>query len=211
MINIIVVADDIDDRIGNNCKLSYEHLGREIDPFNLNLQLITGQDCHSDAVVTAISTFSQQPFIFVGYSHGNEGALISTVAQDGYVSLRNAYHFGTSLFYTTSCSSALQLKSKLLEENCFAFVGYDDKVIVPENERDQQLFIACENSALVHFLNTDDTLAESIEVMRQQHRRQWDDYLSRDEYVTASLLLQNLDCLAWEDCGALRRSHLLVE
>jgi hypothetical protein len=210
MVNIIVVADDIDERIGDNCKLSYEHLGREIDSANMNLQLITGQDCHSDAVVAAISALSQQPFVFVGYSHGNKEALISTVAQDGYVSLSNAYHFGTSLFYTTSCSSALQLKGKLLEENCFAFVGYDDKVIVPENEQDQQLFIACENRALIHFLNTDDTLAESIEVMRQHHLKQWDEYLSRDEYVTASLLLQNLDCLAWEDCGSLRSSQLMV-
>jgi hypothetical protein len=211
MVNIIVVADDIDDRIGGNCKLSYEHLGREIDSANLNLQLITGQDCHSDAVVAAISTLDQQPFIFVGYSHGNKESLISTVSQNGYVSLDNAYHFGTSLFYTTSCSSALQLKGKLLEENCFAFVGYDDKVIVPENEHDQQLFIACENSALVHFLNTDDTLTESIEVMRQRHLQQWNEYLSQDEYVTASLLLQNLDCLSWEDAGSLRRSQLAVD
>ncbi|AMJ65955.1 hypothetical protein [Hymenobacter sp. PAMC 26628] len=210
MVNIIVVADDLDDIIGENCRLSYGHLSQEIGSADLNLQLITGENCHSDAVVDAIIAFDQQPFVFVGYSHGNKSALISTVAQNGYVSVNNAHHFGTSLFYTTSCSSAVELKGKLIEANCFAYVGYDDKVIVPENEQDQQLFITCENTALVHFLNSDDTLAESVEVMRQRHWAQYNEFLNRDEYVTASLLMQNLDCLAWEDTGSLRRSQLAV-
>lgn len=210
MINIIIAADDIDENIGENCRLSYEHLTKEINPSDLNQQLLTGHNCHADAIVAAISSFNQQPFVFVGYSHGSKTALISTVAQDGYVNTSNAYHFGTSLFYTTSCSSGLQLKDSLLISGCFAFVGYDDKVIVPENEEDQKIFIACENRALVHFLNTDDTLAESVAVMREQHKQQWDDYLNRDEYVTASLLLQNLDCLVWEDRGALRRKQLVT-
>lgn len=208
MINVIVVADDIASDFGDYFRLAHNHLALELDATEVSWQTINGQDCHPAAVEAAITSLQEKPFVFVGYSHGKHDALVSTAAQDGYVNSKNAYCFGTSLFYTTSCLSARTLKQLLIESNCYAYVGYNDNIEVPVSAQDQRIFITCENRALVHFLTTDDTLTESVAVMEKYHKQQFNAYLESQEYVTGSLLMQNFSCLVFHDSTLLRRTRL---
>jgi hypothetical protein len=194
MPNLIVAYDHLDERIGSNCYQCYQHLDSEINLSGYNAQILNGKDCSSQKVQEAITALSEQAFIFIAYSHGKEDALFSHVEPDGYVTTHNAYFFGKSLIYTNSCYTAMQLKSALLDSHCLGYVGYEDRVRVPENSADEALFIACENKGIVHFLTTNDTIFESFKVMKDYYQEEYDKLVYRD-FVLASRLLRNQECL----------------
>lgn len=194
MPNLIVAYDHLDDIIGANCYQCYQHLDTEINLSGYNTQILNGEDCSSQKVQEAITALSEQAFIFIAYSHGKEDALFSCIEPDGYVSMRNAYFFGKSLIYTNSCYTALQLKSALLESHCLGYVGYEDRVRVPENSADEALFIACENKGIIHFLTTNDTLSQSFLVMKNYYQDEYDKLVYRD-FLLASRLLRNQESL----------------
>jgi hypothetical protein len=98
------------------------------------------------------------------------------------------------------------LKDKLIEAGCLGYVGYTDKVRLPKNEEDDILFIACENSGLIYFLNTGATLTESIDFMKSKFSEQRNDFLNRNENISAALLYRNLNCLTYHDDGLTREA-----
>lgn len=208
MLNIIVVSDDLAADIGENCRMSCAHLHAQVDLTSHNVKILNGERCQACDVETEISSFNQQAFILVAYSHGTANALFSSVTQTGYVTLTNAYYFGKSLIYTNSCLSALELKDALVHEKCYGYVGYDGEVELPDSIIDEEIFITCENKALVHFLNTDSSLTESVEVMRNHYRTQFNEYIEQDMFVTAGSLFRNLGHLVAYDSQELMRSHL---
>jgi len=208
MLNIIIVSDDIDAIIGANCVLSCQHLNDAVDLSNQNVTLLNGNLCGPADVESAIVSFNQERFILVAYSHGSEETLFSTVASNGYVSSTNAYQFANSLVYTNSCWSGVKLKEELIKEGCFGFVGYTDLVKLPYNEEDDLLFIECENKGLVHLLTTDSSLTESVEEMKKQYRKQYNEFVDQQMNVSAALLLHNLGCLTFYDYHGLTRSEL---
>lgn len=194
MPNLIVAFDHLDDKIGSNLHQCYQHLEGEVDFSEYYIQILDGKNCSSQRVQEAISILDEKAFIFIAYSHGKEDALISYVEPSGYVNTGNAYFFGKSLIYTNSCYTARQLKGTLLACNCVGYVGYEGEVLLPENPNDEALFIACENKGIIHFLTTNDTLAQSVNVMKNYYEEEYDKLAYRD-FVLASKLLRNLEGL----------------
>jgi len=211
MFNIIVVADDHDDLIGDNCKLSYSYLSNELAVASFNLRLLTGEDCKPANVQEAIASFKNEKFILIAYSHGQAHALVSTYAQDGYVTLETAPHFKSSLVYTNSCLTGLQLMQALVQQECSGYVGYTGRVRVPDRKEDELIFIACENKGLINFLTTDDTLTESIEVMRTFYKEQVKKFSSKKRYFLAGRLQRNLSYLVHYDQNSIKRGDFIVD
>lgn len=206
MINIIIVSDDHDKRIGSNCQLAYEHLKSNVDLTNFNTHLLSGENCQPINVQDTIASFQesqQQKFILVAFSHGTADALISTYAPEGYINSSNSYFFGTSLIYTNSCFTGLSLMQSLIDNNCHGYVGYTGSVKLPESTEDQLVFIACENSGLIEFINSNNTLTNSISYMKSYYEVRIEEYFDNDMGITASLLEGNLKQLVFHDCGPL--------
>lgn len=210
MFNIIVVADDHDDLIGENCKLSYDYLASEIALASYNLRLLTGEACRPTNVHEAIASFKNEKFILIAYSHGQAHALVSTYAQDGYVTLETAPYFKASLVYTNSCLTGLKLMHALVQQECSGYVGYTGRVRVPDRREDELIFIACENKGLVNFLTTDDTLTESIEVMREFYKEQVKEFSRKRRYFLAGRLQRNLRYLVYYDQNAIKRGDFMA-
>ena len=210
MLNIIIASDDQDADIGPNCTLSYQHLLEAVNLDNHNLTLLNGPLCVAAQVENAITSFNQEKFVLIAYSHGTEEALISAAALDGYVTTNNSTFFATSLVYTNSCMTGLKLMASMAAAGCYGYVGYTDVVKLPYNEEDDILFIACENKGLVHFMTTEDSLTDSVEMMRKQYRSQYDEFRSQQMNVAAALLLHNLGCLTYYDPDSLTMSKLEV-
>lgn len=208
MLNIIFVSDDISADLGDNCKLSYDHLIREVNLEGNNIILLNGDLCTSEEVGKAIASFQEGRFILVAFSHGCKEALLSTAAENGYVSNENSYLFSTSLVYTNCCYSGVTLKENLIDAGCFGYVGYTDTVRLPQNEDDDILFIACENRGLIHFLTTTESLAASITHMKTNYLEQYKAFVDQDMNVAAAFLLHNLNCLTFHDEVDLTRQML---
>ena len=208
MLNIIFVSDDTDGIIGPNCTLSHKQFTKNVDLKEDNSILLNGELCTASQVENAITSFNGQKFILIAYSHGCDDALISNVEQYGYISTRNSYFFSSSLIYTNSCYSGIKLKQSLIESGCLGYVGYMDEVRLPENEEDDILFINCENSGLIHFLNSGSTLTESMKVMENKYLEQYEDFVKREMNVAAAFLLHNLNCLTFYDRELLTRNSL---
>lgn len=194
MPNLIIAFDDLDVEIGTNCYQCFQHLGNEIKLSEYNTKILNGESCSSQKIQDAISELSEQAFIFIAYSHGKEDALFSSIQPSGYVTMENAYFFGKSLIYTNSCYTGRQLKNALLESQCLGYVGYEDRVRLPENSEDEALFIACENKGIIHFLTTNDTLSQSVKIMKDYYQEEYDKLVCRNA-VLASRLLRNLEYL----------------
>jgi hypothetical protein len=140
MINILVVYDDLDHKIGENAQFCYEYLANSLPADEHIKHILRGENCTSERVEHTITTFNEKPFIFVAYSHGKADKLISTYETNGYVNLENAYFFGESLFYTNACLTALELKSHLTHHKCKGYVGYSIEVVLPEDAQYDAIF-----------------------------------------------------------------------
>ena len=206
MVNVIIVSDDLDAMIGTNCTLSHQNFENEVDLNAANVIVLNGNLSTADEVQTAIGSFDGRRFILVAYSHGNPAALVSSVAADGYIHSANSYFFSESLIYTNSCYSGTTLKNNLIAAGCGGYVGYTDEVRLPENEEDDILFINCENSGLIHFLNSGDSLSASIKVMIQKYNDQYNAFVANNMNVAAAFLLHNLRCLTFYENGTIDRS-----
>lgn len=206
MLNIIFVSDDTDIKIGTNCSLSHKHLNEAVSLVEDNVILLNGDLCTADELQKAITSFEGKPCILVAFSHGTDDALLSKDEMERYLHKANAYYCNSSLVYTNSCYSGVVLMQDLIDEKCAGFVGYDDEVRLPENEEDDILFIECENSGLIHFLQTQDSLTQSVEVMKNKYREQYDNFLSKEMNVAAAVLFHNLNSLTFYDGNITRQN-----
>jgi hypothetical protein len=201
MINIILAYDELAANIGANFEQCYLRLDAEIDLSNFQAKILNGEKCSREELEQAISALDGKGFIFVGYSHGNGVALTSSIAAGGYVNIDNSYMFGCSLFYTNGCYAGDELKQALEKADCYGFVGYEGEVLLPDDLEDEALFIDCENKGLVHFLTSGETLAASVQAMKEYYRLQCD-ALAEVDLFKATRLLKNMELLVYYDkCG----------
>ncbi|WP_179414547.1 hypothetical protein HDF19_00650 [Mucilaginibacter sp. E4BP6] len=204
MLNVIFVSDNLDAQIGSNCTLAHNHFTGEVDLQEHNVVLLQGNDCTAENVQNSITSFDGAKFILAAFSHGSQEALISSAEVNGYVHAGNTYYFSSSVVYTNCCHSGAKLKDYLIQAGCIGYVGYTDVVRLPRNVNDDILFIACENSGLVHFLTTNATLTQSVEFMKSKYLEQRRAFLNNRMNVSAALLFRNMNCLTYYDNGATR-------
>ena len=128
-------------------------------------------------------------FIFTAYSHGQQNKLISL---EPYLHTKsNLKPYKYSLFYTFSCLSGIDLGKKLIEEGCFAFLGYTvEACIVTFNE---DIFMICTNHGLKEFMSGVN-VSDSLKSMKLKHTEMIDKTYSKYPLV-ASTLRKNRDGL----------------
>jgi len=152
-----------------------------------------------------ISTYAEQPFIFVAYAHGCSDAVL--LSGTPLVHNRNTYFFGKSLFYTCACDAGISLSENLRAHNCYAFIGFTDKSNLQPRATDYvNVFMSCENYGLKLFMGGGVSIVESFEKMRTMYSDQAISLLSTNP-VAASLLLANGNALYLDAQG---QEHLTI-
>jgi hypothetical protein len=194
MIRILIAFDELDPDMGayfTACK--EEILLHTEDNSTINVDCINGRINNYNVVTDHITTFDEKPFIFISYAHGREDAIL--LNSDPVIDLENAYYFGTSLFYSCSCRVAQQLGKQLVEvENCKAFIGYREDAMLASVEKYDDIFRACDNFGIKHFLNGNTTLKTAFEAMIDFYTEQLD-LLSLENAMAASYLLDSRNAL----------------
>lgn len=137
-----------------------------------------------------LSMHIEDPFVFIGYSHGDEDSLL--VSNQPYLSTKSILGaFTNSLFYTFSCSSGKLLGFNLSQLGCKCFVGYKREVyfVVPYLSQ----FVECSNAG-IYALLSGSNVDESLVNMREVYNLKIDE-MYEENYVAASTLRDNRDAL----------------
>ena len=190
MNNLLAIYDNEDARMGNYFEASHQDLNDKLSSLShINLQSLNTEQCNSNPIEHGISPFNGKPFIFIAYSHGNDESIF--IGDDKYIHPHNAYFFAETLFYSCCCLTAKKLGSKLREQGCRIFIGYNSKITSVADETDPY-FQDCENSFIYNFLTTDDTIQESLKYMYKKYNEMRLFLLENYDTTTASTLENNL-------------------
>jgi hypothetical protein len=191
MNNLIAIYDDKDIRMGNYFAASHQDLNDKLSSSpHINLQSLNTEQCLTNPIEHHISRFEGKPFVFIAYSHGNDDSIY--IGDNKYIHSQNAYFFGETLFYSCCCLTAKKLGSKLREQGCRIFIGYNTKITSVADETDPY-FQQCENTFIHNFLTTDDTIQESLSYMYKKYSEMRLYLLDNYNAFTASTLENNLD------------------
>lgn len=190
MFNLLLIYDDLNERNGDYFKASHQHIIDKLSVLDtLNLQSLNTEQCLAHSIDHYSRAFNGQPFVFAAYTHGSEGALHVGIEQ--YIHEQNAYFFSETLFYACSCLSAKILGSKLIDQGCRIFAGYDSKISTA-NPDCEPIFYECENAFLSHFLTTNNTIQESLNFMYRKYNEMRRHLIADYGVVTSSILDENL-------------------
>lgn len=206
MINIVVAYDDNDPELGDYFELCYNDLYENLSILQgLAINSIRGLDCNEDGVLERIQSFEEENFGFVGLSHGNDRQLLTE--NDVYVDVENLSHFCNSLFYSTACSTGIELGKELIKNNCQCYVGFkEDTYATYEDFYD--IYIECENYCLKDFFSSQNTIKESFNNMLNHFDKHILDLESKDEILVAMELIGNKDSFVLYGNEDLKRTNL---
>ena len=191
MINIVVAYDDNDIELGDYFVLSFNDLYNNFsNAENISLSSIRGLDCCENEVLNRINSFNEENFGFVGLSHGNDCQLLTE--NEVYVDINNILHFKNSLFYSTACSTGIELGQELIKNDCKCFVGFkDDTYATYEDFYD--VYIECENYCLKDFFDSQNTIKESFDKMLAHFDKKIFELENQNEILVAMELIGNRD------------------
>ncbi len=190
MLNLLIIYDDLDRRRGDYFATSHQDLYSKLKPsFLSNLQALNTNDCLAQTIDHYTSNFNGQPFIFVAYTHGSENAL--HISTEDYIHKKNAYLFNKTLFYACTCLSAKSLGQFLLDNGCTVFMGFNSTITSCRPEA-EGIYQACENIFLEHFINTDSTIQECLNVMYKKYTDMSLHLSETYSFLEGSILSQNL-------------------
>lgn len=193
MINVIVAYDDNDSELGDYFEISFEDLNNVLSKIDyVTIKSIRGLDCTQNNVLKSINSFKENSFGFVGLSHGNESQLLTD--NDVYVDADNVSHFSETLFYSTACSSAIELGEELIRKGCHSYVGFNQDSSATFEDF-YSIYVECENYCLKEFLSSDKTLRQSFDNMLDFFDKKIDELFDKhgDEVLVAMELNDNKD------------------
>lgn len=191
MINIVIAYDDNDDELGDYFELGYMDLFEKLKSCqNITLNSIRGLNCSESAIVDCIESFDEDNFGFVGFSHGNDCQLVTE--NEVYVDINNIDHFENSLFYSTACSTGIQLGAELVKVRCKCFIGFKNETYATYEDF-YDIYLECENYCLTDFLLKDNTIKESFDNMLVYFDKKILEMENDDEILVAMELIGNRD------------------
>ncbi|MFN8263253.1 MAG: hypothetical protein U0T07_07005 [Chitinophagales bacterium] len=211
MINILAVYDDNDAELAEYFDNSHQYI---CDCFpdnpNINLQSLNGLSCHQVEIAGRIATFANQPFIFIGISHGKEGCLHTSNHQ--IVDMANITQFTNSFFYTAACKTAITLGQQLIDNGCLAYIGFKNNVGVIDMEEYHEIFIECENHGIIEFLNSNKTIEIVYNEMIEVFTKHYEKLLLGNglDKLVAIDLLDNRLALERKGNANLTREHFII-
>ncbi len=186
MINLIIAYDDNDSELGDYFEESFSSVKSALSDINdIDLKEIRGLECNEINILAACK--SENPFIFVGLSHGNESQLITE--NEAYVKAENVFHFRNSFFYSTACRTASKLGISLIDNGCSCYVGYN-KDSWASTEEFYSVFIECENYCLSEFIISDKPIKDVFDEMLDFFDSKID-LLTQQNEIFAAIDLQN--------------------
>ncbi|WP_024772114.1 hypothetical protein [Aquimarina macrocephali] len=206
MINLIVAYDDNDLDLGDYFELSFNDISVNFSTNNgITVRPIRGLNCTEDYVLGEINSFTEEPFGFVGLSHGDESHLLTE--NNVYVDCNSLAHFKKTLFYSTACSTAIELGKLLIKNDCFSYVGFADDTFATYEEFYND-YIECENYCLKDFFNSENTIKQSFDSMLKRFDEKILELESKDEILVAMELIGNKDSFVLYGNTELTKSDL---
>ncbi|MFN8278339.1 MAG: hypothetical protein U0T84_12725 [Chitinophagales bacterium] len=205
MIKIVVAYDDNDSALADYFEESYKNILQSIQSTQeTQTVVLRGLDCTEANVNSAVVPLNANPFLFIGFSHGDELGLCLLTDNDVFVSENNAMNFGNSFFYTTACNVASRLGITLLANNCRCFIGCEWSSLATFDDF-YDVYIDCENFALREFLNTTKTIQQTFDEMMLRFDGMIDKYSNDGEVLFAMELQNNKDCMILLGDGSFRK------
>ena len=208
MINTVIAYDDNDFELSEYFENSHTDISDVLAANELITNIsICGLECTKENINDTIRGINVEKFIFIAIAHGNE----EVIAANGspFVSFENYITFVNSLFYSCSCSSGQILGNELVQEGCLAFIGYFDTVFVIEEY--YSIFYSCQNYGIKTFLSNDETIETSFNKMVNFYNEEIDRLVvgSTDDFLAASSLINNRDCLDILGCKTITRNDFI--
>lgn len=192
MVNVVTCYDDNDSALGQYFEEVHEDLIESLRVSkSLVIKSIDGLNLTEKNVISTIDTLNGVSYVFVALSHGDECYLASSNDED-YVDCSNVNHFSNSLFFTTSCLTAVKLGPNLIKKGSHCYLGCNTETSVSfEDHWDK--YVECENFFLKKFLLTNCTIEEAFKEMIGCYNRVIDELINLNEIFVAMELIGNRD------------------
>lgn len=188
MMSVIVAVDDLDDCLGeffNECIGQIEVIEKAA---KCDTRYIRSNQLN-DATISFMIP-QNKSFAFLAYSHGSDTELLQG-GKTPYISESlNIDKFKQSFFYTCSCKTGKSLGQKLIDNECFCYIGYNEEFTVWDFNR--KPFIECANYGFQLFLEGKEA-KEIIDLMKAKYDESIDNY--ENDLIGAAHLLSNKNAL----------------
>ena len=196
MIRVIIAYDDNDAELGDYFDDSFKDFDNNLSiNNNTSTTAIRGLECNETNIKAIVP--SNIPYIFIGLSHGNEQQLLTE--NDVYADSKDVLHFKNSLFYSPSCSTAIELGKRLIEAECVCYIGCARDTLATYEDF-YHLYIDCENYCIKEFINSNKTIETTYDEMLKYFDSKIDELFEQgdDEILVAMELQHNKDSFVLE-------------
>lgn len=179
--------DTVDTEMGDFNLNCYYKLLQYFQTKNHAFTEILGEDISDQKIESSISSFDENPFLFIAYSHGEYDKL--TINADSYISRENAYFFNRSVIYTVSCLAAKELGQYLMDCGAISFWGYEEPFYF--TKINEGIFADCANYGILHYLETED-----VKVAYKKAKQYYTNCAEKiDNFLLQSQLLANRNAM----------------
>lgn len=175
MIELVFAFDNTDADLGiyfTMCKDESIEIINSLDSnkAKVNITQLTANKCNRAYIDIALNSLCAIPSIWATFTHGNENGV--TASGTSFISVGNDHTiFKDAFFYTTSCSSGLNLGEDLISHSCRVFIGYRDKIYAFKNEY-SDISLKCDIIGLTSFLTEDITAYEAFSRIKQLYTQE---------------------------------------
>lgn len=188
MIETIIASDEKDSEMGDFFHSCSENLNdyfheKEIEVIFLKSGMLN--EASIDFITKPLTKF-----IFAAYSHGGDCELLQGGLYPYISGTININNFSNSFFYTCSCHTAKELGTKLIENGCLSFIGYNGKFTIWDFYREP--FIECANWGIKLFYDGDKS-EDIIIKMKDRYTMYIDNY--QNDIFGAAMLVSNRNAL----------------
>jgi len=192
MVNILLTVDEKDDKIGDFFDSCVTKI-KELFTLNAKITELKSNMLQNDIAINQRISELKSPFIFIGFTHGNDKEL--TGSQNiPYVAVgRNDTQFQRTFFYCFACNVGKILGREIIAHGGKCFVGHKREIYANNIGIWKNLF----SQPILYFWSrflTGDTILSCIKAKKEEYTRIIDDTYKTDMFH-AAYLLNNRDSL----------------
>ena len=137
-------------------------------------------------------------FVFASFTHGSESSLVASSGTFLQSPVQRNY-LANSFCYCFACHSGRLLGRELVENGTHSFIGYSNVVTFVWGY--VEVFASCAVEGIIHFKNGA-SITESLDQKKKKYTEEMDKLYVSD-FVAASVLMDNRDCLVLHGDGEL--------
>ena len=140
--------------------------------------------------------------IFISYTHGSKTELLVNGLTPFLSSSLNIDYLQQSVTYCFACYAGEELGKLLVDNGTVAFIGYNDKVTVQRFFNAEKYFVECATYGIKSLLNNRSIKETTIDI-KEKYNECIDELYLKD-FPSASLLMENRDCLIYYGDGSFK-------